>query len=50
MLARVHGIEVELQRLAGRPPATMPTRDAEVLRIANEALHNAVRHAARQRT
>jgi signal transduction histidine kinase len=43
MLRRVHGIEVELHAEGG---AGVGPRDAEVLRIAQEALHNAVRHGA----
>jgi signal transduction histidine kinase len=49
MLARVHGIDVELS-VDGTPPASDADgegeRELEVLRIAHEALHNAVRHAA----
>ncbi|MGI8711988.1 MAG: GAF domain-containing sensor histidine kinase [Solirubrobacteraceae bacterium] len=49
MVSQVHGIEVRLQ--AEGVPEPDAARDAEVLRIANEALHNAVRHgAARQVT
>jgi signal transduction histidine kinase len=50
MLGRVHGIDVELR--ADCPPRSTGDgdrsreRDVAVLRIANEALHNAVRHAA----
>lgn len=44
MVSRVHGIEV---RLSTRSlPGPDAPRDAQVLRIANEAVHNAVRHAA----
>jgi signal transduction histidine kinase len=45
MLSRVDGIDVELvsAECAGTGD---PVRDAEVLRIAQEALHNAVRHGA----
>jgi signal transduction histidine kinase len=47
MLSRVHGIEVQLQ-VQGAGGAGHD-RDLEVLRIVNQALHNAVRHAgARQ--
>jgi signal transduction histidine kinase len=49
MLGRVHGVEVELHAeaaaLAGGPDEV----DVQVLRIAQEALHNAVRHAAARR-
>ena len=52
MLRRVHGIEVEL-RADGDPgwrrSAATGRRDVQVLRIAHEALHNAVRHAAAKR-
>jgi signal transduction histidine kinase len=52
MLARVHGIELELQADCPGPPTGEADGDAEreleVLRIAHEALHNAVRHAAAQ--
>jgi signal transduction histidine kinase len=46
MLRRVHGIEVELHAEKGSEP---DPSDVEVLRIAHEALHNAVRHAAARR-
>jgi signal transduction histidine kinase len=53
MLGRVHGIEVELRAdCPGRPTGEDDDdgeREFEVLRIANEALHNAVRHAAASR-
>ncbi len=53
MLSRVHGIEVELHAdCPGRPTGdgdAAGERELEVLRIAHEALHNAVRHAAAQR-
>jgi signal transduction histidine kinase len=44
MVSRVHGIEVKLS--ARSVPGPDAPRDAQVLRIANEAVHNAVRHAA----
>jgi signal transduction histidine kinase len=44
MVSRVHGIEVKLS--ARSVPGIDAARDAQVLRIANEAVHNAVRHAA----
>ncbi len=44
MVSRVHGIEVKLS--ARSVPGSDAARDAQVLRIANEAVHNAVRHAA----
>jgi signal transduction histidine kinase len=44
MVSRVHGIEVNLS--ARSVPGLDTPRDAQVLRIANEAVHNAVRHAA----
>jgi signal transduction histidine kinase len=43
VLQRVHGREIEL-RIAATPQAE-PEAEAEVLRIAQEALHNALRHA-----
>jgi signal transduction histidine kinase len=53
MLSRVHGIEVELQAdCPGRPTGDGDSdgeRELEVLRIADEALHNAVRHAVAKR-
>ncbi len=49
MLTRVHGIEVELEVDDPPRPADDDERELEVLRIAHEALHNAVRHAAAQR-
>jgi signal transduction histidine kinase len=44
MVSRVHGIEVQLS--TSSVPGPDASRDAQVLRIANEAVHNAVRHAA----
>jgi signal transduction histidine kinase len=50
MLSRVHGIEVEVDAdCQGRPTGDDDCegeRELEVLRIVDEALHNAVRHAA----
>jgi signal transduction histidine kinase len=46
MLARVHGVEVEL---VGELPSRDSERDLAVLRIVNEALHNALRHARARR-
>ena len=45
MLQQIHGIEVRLDLDAGGGSAD-EARDAEILRIAEEALHNAVRHSA----
>ena len=45
MLERVHGVTVELE-VRGRRRPGHGARDAEMLRIVEEALHNAVRHAA----
>jgi signal transduction histidine kinase len=44
MLQQVHGIEVRID-LDGAEHAGSDARDAEILRIAEEALHNAVRHS-----
>ena len=44
MLQQIHGIEVRLD-LDGAEHAGSGPRDAEILRIAEEALHNAVRHS-----
>jgi signal transduction histidine kinase len=48
MLARIHGIEIDLE-IEGVDPATGSNGDGErdfaILRIAHEALNNAVRHA-----
>ena len=46
MLRRVHGIDVQLHTDGGPPAPLGEPRDTELLRIAHEALHNAVRHAA----
>ncbi len=43
MLERLHGVEIEL-RLDGSAEAG-PERDGDVLRIAQEAIHNALRHS-----
>ncbi|HWE10447.1 MAG TPA: GAF domain-containing sensor histidine kinase [Solirubrobacteraceae bacterium] len=45
MLEQIHGIEVRLD-LDGDEGSGDRGRDAEILRIAEEALHNAVRHSA----
>jgi signal transduction histidine kinase len=45
MLERVHGVTVTLESDGPVRPAD-GARDAEILRIVEEALHNAVRHAA----
>ena len=50
MLERVHGVPIELSTdgaLDGEP-ALSPDTELDILRIANEALHNAVRHAGAQ--
>jgi signal transduction histidine kinase len=47
MLRRVHGRDVEL-RISGAA-ATAPETESEVLRIAQEALNNALRHADAER-
>jgi signal transduction histidine kinase len=47
MLEQIHGIEVRLD-LGGGQDIGDRGREAEVLRIAEEALHNAVRHSAAQ--
>ena len=47
MLERVHGHKIEL-RIAGAA-ACAPEHEAEVLRIAQEALNNALRHAEAER-
>ncbi len=45
MLGRVHGIEVQLHAQAPESGTGSDLREREILRIAQEALHNAVRHA-----
>jgi signal transduction histidine kinase len=45
MLQRVHGVKVRVEA-EGEPPALEPACAGEILRIVEEALHNAVRHAA----
>jgi signal transduction histidine kinase len=44
MLQRVHGVQVRVDT-DGEPPAIEPACAGEILRIVEEALHNAVRHA-----
>jgi signal transduction histidine kinase len=48
MLRRIHGAQIELHAdgVQDGDRARDQARDVDVLRIANEALHNAVRHAA----
>jgi signal transduction histidine kinase len=48
VLARLHGIPIAL-RTDATVSAGAPERDREVLRIAQEALHNALRHAGASR-
>lgn len=48
VLCQLHAVEIELE-LVGEPEEADPARDRELLRIAHEALHNALRHAAAQR-
>jgi len=48
VLRRVHGIEIDAD-LASAASAGAAERDREVLRIAQEALQNAIRHAAPKR-
>jgi signal transduction histidine kinase len=48
VVTALHDPEVVLED-AGSEPAPDPRRDREVLRIAQEALHNALRHAAARR-
>ncbi|MEA2147379.1 MAG: hypothetical protein QOG59_2966 [Solirubrobacteraceae bacterium] len=51
MLERVHGVPIALSTgtsLDPQPPLG-PDAELDILRIANEALHNAVRHAGAQR-
>jgi signal transduction histidine kinase len=44
MLQRVHGVKVRVDA-DGHPPSVEPAAAGEILRIVEEALHNAVRHA-----
>ena len=44
MLQHVHGVKVRVEADA-EPPTVDPACAAEILRIVEEALHNAVRHA-----
>jgi signal transduction histidine kinase len=46
MLRRVHGVDIGLTIEPAHPPEVGADREADVLRIAEEALHNALRHAA----
>ena len=46
MLRRVHAVDIDLTVRPAHPPEVGADRDAGVLRIAEEALHNAIRHAA----
>jgi signal transduction histidine kinase len=50
MLERVHGVPIELSTGSALDggPALSPDTELDILRIANEALHNAVRHAGAQ--
>jgi signal transduction histidine kinase len=49
VLRRVHDAEIELDAIDGATAGGAGERDREVLRIAQEALQNALRHAASER-
>ncbi len=49
VLGRIHGVGVDVAIDAAAAGAPDPGRDRDVLRIAQEALHNALRHAAAER-
>jgi signal transduction histidine kinase len=49
VLARLHGVPIELETGSGTQPATDAQRDSAILRIADEALHNALRHSGASR-
>ena len=48
MLARVHDVDIDLQ-VQRTEPGSDPAHDLAILRIAEEALHNALRHAGANR-
>lgn len=48
VMRQLHPVAIELE-LDGDDPDPDPARDREVLRIAHEALHNALRHASAER-
>jgi signal transduction histidine kinase len=49
VLRQLHGVQIDLDVDDGVGPGGEGGRDTEVLRIAQEALHNALRHAKAQR-
>ncbi|HEX5193074.1 MAG TPA: GAF domain-containing sensor histidine kinase [Solirubrobacteraceae bacterium] len=49
MLRRVHAVDIGLVVEPSQPLDAVDDRDADMLRIAEEALHNAIRHAAAER-
>src|SRR3954452_13332884 len=49
VLGRVHGVDVDVAIDAAAPGTPDLDRDRDVLRIAQEALHNALRHAGARR-
>jgi signal transduction histidine kinase len=49
VLARLHGVPIEMDIGDGTALAADPQRDSAILRIADEALHNALRHSGASR-
>jgi signal transduction histidine kinase len=49
MLSRVHGVRIDLEANGLLGPSEDARRDSAILRIADEALHNALRHAHAKR-
>jgi signal transduction histidine kinase len=49
VLTRLHGVPIELDTSADRQPAADAQRDSMILRIADEAIHNALRHSGASR-
>src|SRR5205823_5744364 len=49
VLRRMHRVEIELEVDDAAADPASPARDRELLRIAQEALHNALRHAGARR-
>lgn len=49
VLTRLHGVPIELDTTGDRQPAADAQRDSTILRIADEAIHNALRHSGASR-
>jgi len=49
MLAAIHGVDIDVQVQGSLEPEPALARDVAIMRIAHEAVHNALRHAGAER-